>query len=105
MKKKRKIKRNSPRLFVFRSNKHIYAQVIDDINNITITTSSSVCPKLKTEINSTSTCDTARIIGKDIGTKLRNKGIKQIIFDRGNRIYHGKIKALAESTRSEGIKF
>nr|YP_010728713.1 ribosomal protein L18 [Phymatolithon calcareum]WEA76854.1 ribosomal protein L18 [Phymatolithon calcareum] len=105
MKKRRKIKINSPRLFVFRSNKHIYAQVIDDIKNITITTSSSVCPKLKAKISSTNTCNTARIIGKDIGTKLRNKGIKQIVFDRGNRIYHGKIKALAEATRNEGIKF
>lgn len=105
MKKRIKIKTNRPRLSVFRSNKHIYAQVIDDIKNITITTSSSICPKLKVEIDSAATCNTARIIGKDIGAKLRNKGITEIVFDRGNRIYHGKIKALAEGTRSEGIKF
>jgi len=104
-KRKRKTKTDSPRLFVFRSNKHIYAQVIDDTKNITITTSSSLCTKLKAKTSSNATCDTARIIGKDIGTKLRNKGIQQIVFDRGNRIYHGKIKVLADATRNEGIKF
>lgn len=105
MKKKRKSKTNTPRLFVSKSNKHIYAQVIDDTKNIIITASSSLCAKLKAKTHSNVTCDTARIIGKDIGTKLKNKGIQQIVFDRGNRIYHGKIKVLAEATRDEGIKF
>lgn len=103
MKKIIKSKPNRPRLRVFRSHKHIYAQVIDDKQNITITTSSSLCPKLR--INSSATCKIAQLVGKDIGKKLKNKGISQIIFDRGNRKYHGKIKALADATRNEGINF
>lgn len=105
MKKHTHRKKNQPRLYVFKSNKHIYAQVIDDQQNITITTSSSLCPKLTTIISSSATCATAKIVGKDIAEKLKNKGITQIIFDRGKRIYHGRIKALAEATRQEGIKF
>nr|YP_010471067.1 50S ribosomal protein L18 [Synarthrophyton patena]UVF62896.1 50S ribosomal protein L18 [Synarthrophyton patena] len=105
MKKRIKIKRDFPRLYVFRSNKHIYAQVIDDSKNITIITSSSICPNLKIGTNENTTCKTAQIIGQDIGKKLRKKGIKKIVFDRGKRMYHGKIKALAEATRNEGIEF
>lgn len=105
MKNRNKIKRNHPRLYVFRSNKHIYAQVIDDVKHITIVSSSSICISLKTEVSSTATCKTAAIVGKDIGNKLNNKGIKTIIFDKGNKVYHGRIKALAEAARSEGIKF
>lgn len=104
--KKRNLKiRNRPRLYVFRSNKHIYAQVIDDQKHITITTSSSLCPQLKTIITSSATCKAAEVVGQDIGQKLKDKGITQIVFDRGRRIYHGKIKALAEATRQKGIKF
>nr|YP_010728933.1 ribosomal protein L18 [Lithothamnion corallioides]WEA77053.1 ribosomal protein L18 [Lithothamnion corallioides] len=105
MKNITRIKKNRPRLHVFRSNKHIYAQVIDDIKNMTIASSSSICSNLKAKIHSTATCKTAAIVGQDIGNKLRNKGIKKIVFDRGNKIYHGRIKALAEATRREGIEF
>ncbi len=105
MKNRVRGKSNRPRLYVFRSNKHIYAQVIDDNKNITITSSSSICPNLKAKIHFTATCKTAEIVGQDIGNKLRNKGIKKIVFDRGNKIYHGKIKALAEAARREGIEF
>jgi large subunit ribosomal protein L18 len=105
MKKHNLKTRNRPRLHVFRSNKHIYAQVIDDKKHITITTSSSLCPKLRTIIESSCTCAAAEIVGKDIGQKLKEKGITQIVFDRGKRIYHGRIKALAEGTRQQGIQF
>lgn len=105
MKNRNKLKRNYPRLYVFRSNKHIYAQVIDDVKKITIVSSSSICTSLTAEVSSTATRKTAAIVGKDIGNKLNNKGIKTIIFDRGNKIYHGRIKALAEAVRREGIKF
>lgn len=94
-----------PRLYVFRSNKHIYAQIIDDKQQRTIITSSSLCPKLKIQIESSATCETAKIVGEDIANKLKNKGIQKIRFDRGKRIYHGRIKALAEATRNAGIKF
>lgn len=105
MKKRIKNKRNLPRLYVFRSNKHIYAQVIDDIQNITLASSSSICNILKIDIKNKATCAIAQMIGQDIGDKLLNKGIKKIIFDRGKKMYHGKIKALAEATRNTGIEF
>ena len=105
MKKKIKGKINRPRLCIFKSNKHIYAQAIDDINNKTIAASSSICPKLKQHIKSSATCETARIIGQDIATKLKDKGIKHIVFDRNKNIYHGRIKALADAARNTGIIF
>ena len=105
MKKRIHRKKNILRMYVFRSNKHIYAQIIDDNKNITITASSSLCPKLKTQILSSATCETAKIVGKDIAEKLKQKGITEIVFDRGKKIYHGRIKALAEATRQAGIKF
>ena len=104
--KKRNLKRKDrPRLYVFRSHKHIYAQVIDDKQHITLTTSSSLCPKLKLKIKSSATCETAKIVGQDIARKLKERGIKKIVFDRGSKIYHGRIKSLAEATRKEGIIF
>lgn len=104
---KKQINRNKsqPRLYVFRSNKHIYAQIIDDKEHKTITTSSSLCPKLKIHITSSATREAAKIVGEDIASKLKNKGIKQIRFDKGKKIYHGRIKALADATRKAGIKF
>ena len=105
MKKRNLRQRNQPRLHVFKSNKHIYAQVIDDKNHTTITTSSSLCPKIKADIVSSATCATAKIVGQSIAQKLKDKGIQQITFDRGKKIYHGRIKALAEATRQAGIKF
>lgn len=105
MKKKIRSKINQPRLHIFRSNKHIYAQVIDDHNHITVISSSSLCPKLKVHIKSSSTCETAKLVGQDIGFKLKKKGITKIIFDRGDHIYHGRIQALADATRNTGINF
>lgn len=103
--KKNTNKKQRPRLHVFRSNKHIYAQVIDDIQRKTIASSSSLCPKIKESIESSSTCKTAAVVGEDIASKLRLKGIQEIVFDRGKKVYHGRVKALAEATREAGIKF
>ena len=105
MKKRINKQKHQPRLYIFRSNKHIYAQVIDDKQHKTIITSSSLCPKLKIHITSSTTCETAKLVGKDIANKLKIKGIKQIRFDRGKKVYHGRIKALAEATRNAGIQF
>lgn len=104
---KRKIgrRKQQPRLHVFRSNKHIYAQVTDDSKRKTIAASSSLSGKLKNTLKSSVNCRRAEIVGQDIGIKLKAKGIKEIIFDRGTKIYHGRIKALADATRAEGIKF
>lgn len=105
MKKELKGNKNRPRLRVFRSNKHIYAQVINDIEQKTIAASSSLSRQLRDQIISAKTCKSAKIVGRDIGLKLKDKGIEKIIFDRGNKIYHGRIQALAEAARQTGIQF
>nr|YP_009397077.1 ribosomal protein L18 [Spyridia filamentosa]ARW66263.1 ribosomal protein L18 [Spyridia filamentosa] len=103
---KKKIKGTSikPRLYVFKSNKHIYAQIIDDINNKVITSSSTISKELKDDISSCN-CNNAVKIGKDIAEKSKKQGISQVVFDRGKNIYHGKVKALADAAREEGIIF
>ena len=100
MSKKVKGSLNRPRLYVFKSNKHIYVQIIDDDNNKILMSGSTINQKF----NYTN-CEIAKKIGTDIASKLKNQGINQIIFDRGKNIYHGKIKALAEATRQSGIYF
>nr|QCI06433.1 ribosomal protein L18 [Dictyurus purpurascens] len=101
MKKKLKGSPKKPRLYIFKSNKHIYAQIIDDYSHKILASSSTLSEKTQKFVN----CEIAKEIGKKIGIKLKEKGITQIIFDRGKNVYHGKIKALADATRKEGIKF
>nr|QCI04857.1 ribosomal protein L18 [Bornetia secundiflora] len=88
-----------PRLLVFKSNKHIYAQIIDDFNKTILASSSTLAKDIKKFAN----CTTAQIVGKKIAVELKKQGLYEVIFDRGNNIYHGKIKALADATREEGI--
>lgn len=103
MKNKKKIKGsfNKPRLYIHKSNKHIYAQIIDDYNNKILASSST----LSKNINKYRNCYNAEKIGKHIAEKLKQIGIDTIIFDRGIHLYHGQIKALADATRKEGINF
>nr|YP_010986136.1 ribosomal protein L18 [Polyopes affinis]WOL37054.1 ribosomal protein L18 [Polyopes affinis] len=105
MKKKIKGTSERPRLYIFKSNKHIYVQLIDDVNKIVLASSSSISPHIKQQNKSSTTCNTARLIGKDIAIQSNKKNITKIVFDRGHRKYHGQIKALAESTREIGIIF
>nr|UAD84220.1 ribosomal protein L18 [Gracilaria changii] len=105
MKKKIKGTKNRPRLCVFRSNKHIYAQIIDDTKRKIITSSSTTEKVIKEQIKITDNCSAARSIGKYIAQKSKTLGIQEIVFDRQNKIYHGRIRALAEAVREEGIKF
>nr|QCI05257.1 ribosomal protein L18 [Centroceras clavulatum] len=94
-----------PRLYIFKSNKHLYAQLIDDVNNKIITTSSTISPEIKQKRSLYRNCKTARIIGEQIAIKSKAKGLETIIFDRGKNLYHGQIKALAEAIRKQGIHF
>jgi len=94
-----------PRLYIFKSNKHIYAQLIDDTTHKIITSISTISKEIKEDIQSFANCKNAAIIGKHIAIKSKEKGIKQIVFDRGKNLYHGKVKALAEAARKEGIEF
>ena len=90
-----------PRLNVFRSLNHIYAQVIDDQKGETLVSASSMQLKLKTGGNVAS----AKEIGKAIAEKALEKGIKRVVFDRGGFLYHGRIKALADAAREAGLEF
>ncbi len=94
-----------PRLAVFRSNKHIYAQIIDDVAGNTIVSASTMEKAIAETLKSTSNVEAASEIGKIIGKRAVEKGIQEIIFDRGGYVYHGKIKALAESAREAGLQF
>jgi large subunit ribosomal protein L18 len=94
-----------PRLAVFRSNKHIYAQLIDDAKGNTITASSTVEKGLIEGKKSTSNIEAAKIIGADIAKKAADKGINAVVFDRSGFLFHGKIKALADAAREAGLNF
>ena len=89
-----------PRLSVFRSNKAIYAQLIDDTTGVTLAAASSI--KLD---DAKANVETAGRVGKEIAEKALSKGISQIVFDRSGYLYHGKVKSLAEGAREGGLKF
>nr|YP_006639105.1 50S ribosomal protein L18 [Saccharina japonica]YP_010863416.1 50S ribosomal protein L18 [Saccharina japonica x Saccharina latissima]QOV02296.1 50S ribosomal protein L18 [Saccharina sp. ye-B]QWK42304.1 ribosomal protein L18 [Postelsia palmaeformis]QWK44007.1 ribosomal protein L18 [Arthrothamnus bifidus]UFQ24834.1 50S ribosomal protein L18 [Saccharina sp. Rongfu]WAX38180.1 ribosomal protein L18 [Saccharina japonica cultivar 901] len=94
-----------PRLAVFRSNKHIYAQVIDDSCSKTIISCSTLELEVKAKCDKTSNKLASKIVGEIIGTRLLEENIKEIIFDRGKKSYHGRIKELAEGARLVGLNF
>ncbi|MDR1914086.1 MAG: 50S ribosomal protein L18 [Clostridiales bacterium] len=94
-----------PRLAVFRSKKHIYAQIIDDTVGLTLASASTMEKSLSSELEKTSNVDAARAIGTAVAKKALDKGIKTVVFDRGGYLYHGKVKALAEAAREAGLVF
>ena len=94
-----------PRLAVFKSNKHIYAQVIDDVARHTLVASSTMEKTVAGALKSTSNIEAAKLVGADIAKKAADKGINTVVFDRGGFVFHGKIKALAEAAREAGLKF
>ena len=91
----------APRLCVYRSNKNIEAQLIDDVKGATLVSSSSMTLKLENGSNA----EAAAKVGKDIAEKALAKGLKKVVFDRSGYIYHGRIKALAEAAREAGLEF
>jgi len=95
-----------PRLAVFRSNNHIYAQIIDDDAQNTICAASTLDKDLKASLKvNAGSCDASTAVGELVAKKALSKGIKQVIFDRGGNIYHGRFKALAEAARVAGLNF
>jgi len=90
-----------PRLSVYRSNKEIYAQLIDDVAGVTLLAASS----REKEINKGTNVDVATAVGKLVGEKALKAGIENVTFDRGGYLYHGRIKSLAEGARAAGLKF
>ena len=90
-----------PRLNVYRSLNHIYAQVIDDAHGVTLVSASTVASKVKTGGNVAA----AKEVGKLVAERAKEKGIKKVVFDRGGYLYHGRIKALADAAREAGLEF
>nr|WMP12317.1 50S ribosomal protein L18 [Laurencia verruciformis] len=96
---------NGHKVYIFKSKKHIYAQIINNQTNQILTSSSTLSREISTDTKYTRNCKTAALVGKNIAIKLKKLGIQKIVFDRGRNIYHGQIKALADATRKEGIIF
>jgi large subunit ribosomal protein L18 len=93
-----------PRLCVFRSLNHIYAQVIDDALGHTLAAASTLDPELKADLNGKKKTDKAELVGSLIARRALDKGIKEVVFDRGGYQYHGRVKAVAEAARKQGLK-
>lgn len=96
---------NRPRLSIFRSNKHIYAQVIDDSKAKTLFSFSTLTEELKNASKTGQNCEAAKLVGEKLGKLLIQNNLKKVLFDRGTKRYHGRIKALAEGARSVGLDF
>lgn len=94
-----------PRLAVFRSNNHMYAQIIDDTVGKTLVSASTVDKEVKAELENTNNVDAAAYVGTVVAKRALEKGIKEVVFDRGGFIYQGKIQALADAAREAGLEF
>ena len=96
---------NRARLSVFRSSKHIYAQVIDDVKGETVASASSIEKDMRTTLKTGANIEAAKAVGKRLAERASSKGIKQVVFDRGGYLYHGRVKALADAAREGGLNF
>lgn len=111
VKRHRRVRKNvfgtpeRPRLVVFRSEKHVYAQIIDDVAGHTIAAASTVEKDLKDKLASTSNKDAAAAVGELVAKRALDKGINTVVFDRGGYIFHGKVAALADAAREAGLQF
>ena len=94
-----------PRLAVFRSSKHIYAQVIDDVQKNTLISASTLDKGIAGDLKSTSNVEAAKAVGTALAERAKEKGIQTVIFDRGGFLFHGRVKALADAAREGGLKF
>ena len=102
----RKAERIKPRLSVFRSSKHIYAQIIDDDAQNTLCAASTVDKDLRTNLKvNGSSCDASTAVGELVAKRALDKGIQKVVFDRGGNLYHGRVKALANAAREAGLQF
>jgi len=94
-----------PRLTVFRSAKHIYAQVIDDTKGSTLVSVSTLTKTIRTDAGDKAKTDAAKLIGAEVAKACKSKGIAKVVFDRNGFLYHGRIKALADAAREAGLDF
>lgn len=96
---------SKPRLTVFRSNVHIYAQAVDDTTNSVLASSSDLEKSIKNDGQGKKKSEVAKMVGEQIGKKLKEKNIESVVFDRNGFIFHGRIKAVADGAREAGLKF
>ena len=94
-----------PRMSVFRSNKQIYVQLIDDVKAVTLLSASSMDKSLAEEISGKTNVEVAAVVGKSVAAKALAAGITEVCFDRGGYLYHGRVKSLADAAREGGLKF
>jgi len=94
-----------PRLAVFRSQQHIYAQIIDDVEGKTLASASTLDPDLRSSLSNGRTVEAATVVGKAIAERAKSKGIESVVYDRGGFLYHGRIAALADAAREGGLSF
>jgi large subunit ribosomal protein L18 len=94
-----------PRLSVFRSSKHIYAQLIDDVQGVTLASASTLDKELVEGLGNGGSVEAARKVGELIGQRAKSKGVAKVVFDRGGYLYHGRIQALADAAREAGLEF
>ena len=101
----RKVANGRPRLSVFRSSKQIYAQIIDDAKGATLASASSIEKTMREQLKTGADVEAARTVGKLIAERALQAGVKEVVFDRGAYIYHGRVKALADAAREAGLSF
>jgi large subunit ribosomal protein L18 len=94
-----------PRLSIFKSSKNIYAQIIDDTAGVTLSATSTLDSEIKKELKGGGNIEAAQKVGADIAKRAKEKGISKVVYDRGGYLYHGKIKALADAARENGLDF
>ena len=95
----------SPRLAVYRSTKHIYAQLIDDVNKVTLCSASSIDKDLRDKLSHGGNVEAAKVVGEALAKKALKAGVKEVVFDRGGFLYHGRVSALADAAREAGLDF
>jgi large subunit ribosomal protein L18 len=96
---------NRLRLSVFRSSKHIYAQIIDDMKGRTVTSASSLEKEMRGNLKTGANIEAAKAVGRRVAKRAAAKGVKDVVFDRGGYLYHGRVKALADAAREGGLNF
>ncbi len=94
-----------PRLCVTRTNVQIYAQLIDDVTGTTMVSISSIDPEMRSSLKSGANIEAAKAVGEALGRKAIEQGVAEVVFDRSGRLYHGRVKSLADGARSAGLKF
>jgi large subunit ribosomal protein L18 len=101
----KRVANGRPRLSVFRSSQHIYAQVIDDGKGVTLAAASTLEKDVRSGAKSGANIEAAKAVGKRIAERAKEKGVERVVFDRGGYLFHGRVKALADAARESGLKF